>query len=154
MKIDAREYLRSFKVAETRIQLKARQAKDLQDRLLSISAPIDKEVVSHTPNVGIMADMVAMIVDMQKEIELQTADILRRKREVYLLLNKIDPEKASLLIDHFIEKKSLSEIGKIRHIERRWVKRRIASAIADFQIVLDRQEALNNQPFTLPAVNP
>ena len=141
MIINAREYLRSFKTEESRVQLKTRQLKDLQDRLQCISAPMDKEVVSHTPNVGIMADMVAMIVDMQNEIEQQTAEILCRKREAYLLLNQIDPEKASLLIDHFIDEKSLTEIGRTRHIEKRWVKRRIASAIADFQGVLDRQSA-------------
>ena len=54
MTVNALEYLKSFRLAESRIQLKTRQVKDLQDRLLCISAPMDKEVVSHTPNVAAM----------------------------------------------------------------------------------------------------
>ena len=54
---DAREYLTSIRKAEERLSLKKRQVENLRDRLTSLSVPTDKEVVSHTPNVGVMADM-------------------------------------------------------------------------------------------------
>ena len=54
--IDARDYLNSFRIADSKIQLKSQQMQKLRERLLSLSAPMDKEQVSHTPNVGIMAD--------------------------------------------------------------------------------------------------
>ena len=86
---DARKYLESFRIQESRIQLKTEQVQSLQERLTSITAPMDKEQVSHTKNVGIMADTVAMIVDIQREIDQQTADLYRRKREAYQLLEKL-----------------------------------------------------------------
>ena len=110
---DAREYLRSFRLAESRIQLKTRQVKDLQDRLLCISAPMDKEMVSHTPNVGVMADTIAMIIDLQNEIDQQAAEIVNQKRELFRMLDQIDPEYATLLTEHYLDGMSFVEIGRI-----------------------------------------
>ena len=64
--VDAREYLSYFRVAESRIRLKIKQIQSLQDRLRSISVPMDNEQVSHTRNVEIMAETISIIVDMQK----------------------------------------------------------------------------------------
>ena len=136
---DAREYLRSFRLAESRIQLKTRQVKDLQDRLLCISAPMDKEMVSHTPNVGVMADTIAMIIDLQNEIDQQAAEIVNQKRELFRMLDQIDPEYATLLTEHYLDGMSFVEIGRIHGYERRWAKRRIAKAIEEFQEILSQQ---------------
>ena len=142
--IDAREFLKSFCKAESRIQLKEKQVKELQERLMSISAPMDKEMVAHTPNVGIMADTVAMIIDLQHEIDRQSAEIVKRKRELYDILDQIEPKSAVLLMEHFLKGKSLTEVAKMHHYERRWAKRRIASAIAELQAVLDEEIAIKN----------
>ena len=136
--IDARDYLSSFQKAEARIEIKQRQLKDLQDRLTCITAPMDKELVSHTRNVGAMADTVSLIIDLEHELEEQTVEYIRRKREAYQLLEQITPEKSVYLIEHYIEGKTLAEIGRTHHIEKRWVKRRVASAMVDFQLVLDQ----------------
>ena len=97
---DAREYLMYLKKAEAIIELKVKQLQNLQDRLSCISAPLEKEQVSHTRNVAILADTIAMIVDMQKEIDRQTNEVVKRKREAYALMDRIKPESASILIDH------------------------------------------------------
>lgn len=102
---DARKYLESFRIQESRIQLKTEQVQSLQERLTSITAPMDKEQVSHTKNVGIMADTVAMIVDIQREIDQQTADLYRRKREAYQLLDQLHPAHERLLLDRYLEGK-------------------------------------------------
>lgn len=148
MTVNALEYLKSFRLAESRIQLKTRQVKDLQDRLLCISAPMDKEVVSHTPSVGVMADTIAMIVDLQKEIDQQAAIIIHQKRELFLLLDQIDPDYATLLSEHYLDGKSFVEIGKIHGYERRWAKRRMAKAVAQLQEILDQQLVNETMPIS------
>ena len=77
--IDAREYLHSIRLADSRIQLKIQQVQRLKDRLLSVSMPADKEQVSHTKNVEIMAETIAMIVDKQKEIDQENKEITKQK---------------------------------------------------------------------------
>ena len=69
--IDAQEYLTSIQQAGQRIELKIQQVKSLREQLQSISAPLDKEQVSHTRNVAVMSDTIATIVDMEKEIDQQ-----------------------------------------------------------------------------------
>ena len=139
--IDARVYLSSFQKTEARIEIKKRQLMDLQDLITCITAPMDKELVSHTRNVDAMPDTIALIIDLKNELEAQTVENIRRKREAYQLLEQIDPEKSVYLIEHYIEGKTLTEISRTHHIEKRWVKRRIASAIADFQLVLNQYVA-------------
>ena len=134
---DAREYLTSIRKAEERLSLKKRQVENLRDRLTSLSVPTDKEVVSHTPNVGVMADTVAMIADMEAEISRQSAENVLMEGQAYLLLNKLPPEYSSLLIDHYMKGKKITEICKTTHLEQRWTKKRIASALAKFQCILD-----------------
>ena len=42
--IDAREYLHSFRIADSKIQLKIQQVQKLNDRLLSLTAPIQSSI--------------------------------------------------------------------------------------------------------------
>ena len=140
--IDARTYLESFRPAESRLQLKIRQLNGIRERVLSITAPLGKELVSHTPNVGIMADTVAMIIDMENEVEKQVSDIMQRKREAYLLLDQMKPKSAQMLMDYYFEGKSLSEIGSSLHIVKRHAQRKLNEAIEEFQAVLDQNRGL------------
>ncbi len=140
MIINARNYLRSIRSAEMKLQLKKKQVSDLRERLTSISAPMDKEVVSHTPNAGVMADTIAMILDMEAEINNQSAELILREVKAYELLNMLDPDYSSLLIEHYIKGKRMTEISKERHLELRWAKQKVSNALAGLQKILDQQK--------------
>lgn len=135
--IDAHNYLQYFRVAESKIELKINQIKNLQDRLYSISTPINKEPCSHTRNVTVMADTTAIIIDMQKEIDQQTSAILQRKREAFLLLDQIKPENAALLMERYFNRKTILDISHSIHVTKRQAQRRLNDAIRAFQIVLN-----------------
>ena len=135
--IDAHDYLQYFSIAESQIELKIKQIKNLQDRLYSISAPIDKEPSSHTRNVTVMADTTAIIIDMQQEIDQQTSAILQRKREAFLLLDKIKPENAALLMDRYFNRKTILNISHSIHVTKRQTQRKLNDAIEEFQTVLN-----------------
>lgn len=143
---DARKYLESFRIQESRIQLKTEQVQSLQERLTSITAPMDKEQVSHTKNVGIMADTVAMIVDIQREIDQQTADLYRRKREAYQLLDQLHPAHERLLLDRYLEEKTLDELRGRLFVSKRQLLRRSKEAIAELQKVIDRNDVTCMSP--------
>ena len=85
--IDAHSYLMSIQECQQRIDLKVQQVQDLRAQIESISAPLDKEQVSHTRNVAVMADTIATIVDMQKEIDQQTNDLMIAKRKALCFLH-------------------------------------------------------------------
>lgn len=139
--MNARNYLKSIQAKESRIKIKMQQIQRLRDRLLSTSAPMDKEQVSHTTNVGVMADTIAMIVDMQKEVDMQSAEYLKQKWEAMTLMDQIKPESAEILIDRYFEGKTFPEIGKERFITGRQAQRKEYTAIKEFQQVLDESEA-------------
>lgn len=133
-------YLQSIKAAEIRLQMKMQQMQDLKERVLNISVSIDQEVVSHTKNVGVMADTIAMIVDMQKEIDQQASEYVIAKREALRLLERLPPASATILIKRFFEGQTVLEIGEALFITKRQAQRRIERAMTEFQQVLDESE--------------
>ena len=138
--IDAREYLNYFRVAESRIRLKIKQIKSLQDRLLILSPSLDQEHVTHTKNVTIMADTVAIITDMQRDIDQQTSEIFQRKREAFQLLDQISPENAAILIERYFDGKTVQTISQMIHVTKRQAQRRINEAIEELQSILNSDE--------------
>ena len=138
--IDAREYLHSIRLADSRIQLKIQQVQRLKDRLLSVSMPADKEQVSHTKNVEIMAETIAMIVDKQKEIDQENKEITKQKCEVIELTCQMPTENAQILLDHFLEGKTIMAIGKEHYFSKRQAQRRVKKALGEFQCLLDEHE--------------
>ena len=135
--IDAREYLNYFRIAESRIELKAKQIQSLQDRLLSLSPVLDQEHVSHTKNVAVMADTIAIITDIQRDIDQQTSEIFQQKREAYQLLDQINPENAALLMDRYFNRKTILNISHSIHVTKRQTQRKLNDAIEEFQAVLN-----------------
>ena len=135
--IDAREYLSYFRIAESRIELKAKQIQSLQDRLLSLSPVLDQEHVSHTKNVAVMADTIAIITDIQRDIDQQTSEIFQRRREAYQLLDQISPENATILIARYFDGKTVQGISQMIHVTKRQVQRRIKEAIEELKGVLN-----------------
>ena len=69
--VDAREYLAYFRIADSKIDLKLKQIRSLEERLCNISPHTDSEQVAHTRNDSIMAETVAVIVDIQNDIDLR-----------------------------------------------------------------------------------
>lgn len=135
--IDAREYLNYFRIAESRIELKAKQIQSLQDRLLSLSPALDQEHVSHTKNVAVMADTIAIITDIQRDIDQQTSEIFQRRREAYQLLDQISPQNATILIARYFDGKTVQSISQMIHVTKRQAQRRINEAIKELQGVLN-----------------
>ncbi len=136
---DAQVYLKSIGDAEARIELKTRQLQNLRDRMLCLSAPMDKEQVSHTKNVGVMADTIALILDMEAEIDQQTSAFLQKKRDAIRMMSQIPPESAELLAARYFDRKTFEEIGRIMFITKRHAIRKHKEALARFQAVLDQE---------------
>lgn len=137
--MNAREYLESFKMIEDRLQVKSEQVQKLEERLTSITVPLDKEQVSHTKNVAVMADTVAEIVDMQNEINQQAKECAAAKTRALKLLSKLDPDCSKILTERLFEGKTFPEIGKVMFITERQAQRKFKEALADFQIILDEE---------------
>ncbi len=136
--INAREYLRAVRIAEKRIRLNTQQVQHLWDQVLSISAPMDKEQVTHTKNTDVMGETVAAIIDIQKEIDRQTSELYKKQREAYILFEMISPESAEILMEYFFGNKTVSVVARTIHLSKRQTQRRLNNALAEFQTLLDR----------------
>lgn len=137
--IDAQVYLASIRAMGIRLQTKIQQVQRLRDSLQSITASLDQEFVSHTKSVGAMADTIAMMIDIEKEVDQQTSEYLKAKREALRLLERIKPESATILVERYFEGKTFIEIGKIIFVTERQAQRRCKEAIREFQRVLDEK---------------
>lgn len=57
-----------------------------------------------------MADTIAIIIDIQRDIDQQTSDVFQRKRKVYQLLDQISPENVAILITRYLDGKTVHGI--------------------------------------------
>lgn len=140
--IKALDYLDSIRTMEIRIQIKVRQVQHLRDTVNNFSAPMDKEQVSHTKNVSAMADTIAMIIDIEEEIEELRVKLSTRQKEIISLLNRMKPENASILSGRYIEGKSTKELGSMLFLSRRQIERRLKDAQIEFQLILNDNEGM------------
>lgn len=140
--IKALDYLDSIRTMEIRIQIKTRQVQHLRDTMNNVTAPMDKEQVSHTKNVSAMADTIAMIIDIEEEIEELRIKLSTRQKEIISLLNRMKPENASILSGRYIEGKTTKELGNMLFLSRRQIERRLKDAQVEFQLVLNSHEGI------------
>ena len=84
-----------------------------------------------------MADTIAIITDIQRDIDQQTSEIFQRKREAYQLLDQINPENAALLMDRYFNRKTILNISHSIHVTKRQTQRKLNDAIEEFQAVLN-----------------
>lgn len=135
--IKAFDYLDSVRTIEIRIQIKTRQAQHLRDTMSNITAPMDKEQVSHTKNVSAMQDTMAMVLDIEEEISELRNRLTKRRREILIILDQMKPEYASVLSGRFIERKTTKELGNILYLSKRQIERRMKDALDTFQLILN-----------------
>ena len=55
----------------------------------------------------------------------------------YILLDKIKPESAAILMDRFLEGKTVMSISQRMQVTKRQTQRKLKDAIEEFQIVLN-----------------
>ncbi len=136
--IDAKEYLESFRTEEARIQLKVKQLQVLEDRLHTTTVPIDTERVSHTKTTDAMAETIAIVIDLQEEINMQKCQLAEAKRDAFRLLDQISPDSASILISRYFMGMTIKQIGKTLYSSRTQTYRRLQGALSEFQEILSK----------------
>ena len=116
---------------------KTRQAQHLRETMCNNTVTMDTEQVSHTRNVSAMANTMAMILDIEEEISELRNILCKRQKEILTILDKMEPEYASVLSGRFIEGKSVKELRTVLFLSRRQIERRMNDALAEFQIKLN-----------------
>lgn len=138
--MNAREYLESMLNREKHIRIKSAQVARLRDSLTNLTAPTDKERVSSTKNVTTMAQTIACIIDLEKELDMQTASLLAQRMALFHMLDQMNPEDAMIIVSRFIEGKSYKDVGQACHISIRQVCRRITCSVDRLQEIMDHRK--------------
>ena len=138
--IEAREFLESVSTMEIKIQMKTRQVQHLRDTLTNTTSPMDRELVTHTKNVDVMGNTVAMIIDTEAEIKLLESMKDERRKEILSLLDQLNPKNASILSYVYVERVPTKELCQELFLSRRQVQRRLKDALKAFQTVLNESK--------------
>lgn len=138
--MNAREYLESIQEDSERIQIKQEQVRHLHESLTTLSAPMDKEQVSHTKNVTVLADTVAQIIDMEKEIDQQLELLFQKQRQARADLRHLKPRSEQILLERFINRKQIEELMTQFNISRAVVFKYISIGIEELQKFFDSRE--------------
>ena len=93
--------------------------------------------MSHTKNVSIMADTVARIIDMEHEIDQQTAELYSMQQRARVYLNLLKPVNSQILNLRYIEHAEYEDICKIMGYSQSSVFRFLRDAIKELQELFD-----------------
>ena len=110
----AKEYLNQAYWLDRRIDSKLEQLSALRDTATKTTAVMDGEVVSHTRNVHSLQDVMAKIIDMQEEINVDIDALVDLKRGIMRSIKGIaDPEGQTVLELRYLCFKRWEEISVI-----------------------------------------
>ena len=126
--MEPRAYLLSVREMEERIRLKQDQVRRLNESLQAFSAPMDREVVSHTRNVDVMAEAIARIADLKAEIGEDIGALLLRTRQVYALFDQLPTAQAMILTERYMKGLPVRKIAEEMHITDRYARMMLAEA--------------------------
>ena len=90
----AKEYLSQIKTLNIRIKSKMQQVQSIGDSLLNVSPVLSDMPRPATPNINRMAELVAVKVDLEREIEADS----RKLAEITRTINSLPDETHILII--------------------------------------------------------
>lgn len=105
--------------------------------MLKIIAYQEPEQNTLLPETWEIEHTMAMILDIEEEISELRNILCKRQKEILTILDKMEPEYASVLSGRFIEGKSVKELRTVLFLSRRQIERRMNDALAEFQIKLN-----------------
>ncbi len=138
--MEPRAYLLSVKEMEERIRLKQDQVRRLNESLQAFSAPMDREVVSHTRKVDVMAEAIARMADLKAEIGEDIGALLLRTRQVYALFDQLPMTQAAILTERYMKGLPVRRIAEDMHITDRYARMMLAQAEAAFGAVMGEEK--------------
>lgn len=109
-----KEYLSSVKRLDNMINEKLDEIYRLKTRATNITVSCDRERVQGTSDIYKSGEEIVDLVDMGKDVDLLTDILVDTKRNIKNICKKMDnEEQAKILILHYIEYKSFSQIATI-----------------------------------------
>jgi DNA-directed RNA polymerase sigma subunit (sigma70/sigma32) len=89
-----------------------------------------------------MADTIAMVVDMQKEVDSQASELLKEKWKAMKLMEQTRPESSEILAARYFIGKTFPEIGQEMFITERQAQRKEKEAIREFKRMSERNDPI------------
>ena len=119
--MDAKEYLQQVRNAEILINDKTEELAELETLAIKINALNEGERVQSSGSQDKMADVVCKIADLKTEIQAEIDNLLRLKREVRNVINRVsEPVLMSVLHKRYLQYKSWEEIAVEMSFTYRW----------------------------------
>ena len=139
--MEAKEYLESYRLIQTRINVLMAEIERLRAEAESVSIDLDG-MPKGTANNNKMSRLVAEMVDLESTLQDELSGLYVRRMKIIMLIGELKSHKHQLLLQkRYIDCKSWEHIAVEMNITWRHCYRLHGSALAEFQEVL-RNEIL------------
>ncbi len=138
--MNARDYLRRVKTLNDEINNKLVTLRHLKQMMTNISSPGTTERVQTSSNQSKMDKLVCKAVDLEREIDAKTDDLVDLKCEVLSVLQRLEPTEFDVLQQYYIEGKQIYEIAHKNGNSDSWAYTVRKRAERHLQTILDKME--------------
>ncbi len=137
----AKEFFKKISDAERRVESATRKVELFKSMAEKITASLDGEQVSHTPNVHSFEDSVLRLSEAKEELNRLTAAYTALVSEISAQMRLLDdPEDEELLTCHYLRHIPLTKVAKEMHRCVAWVYRRHTIALEHLDRILEDYE--------------
>ena len=137
-KLSAKQYLLSIKQLERAIRLKKEEIEELRTLASSITIKTGEEPVQTSGTSDKVGNIVAKIVDLQRELEDSASAYLDKRAECIALLDKIqDIDEREVLYRRYVQDMKWEEVGNAMGYSDVYVRGTLhVNAIVNFENLL------------------
>ena len=126
----AQEYLEQAQQLDRQIDSKSLQISMLRDLSTKTTGVMSDDVVSHTRNVHSMEDIIAAIIDMEKELHDEVQQAIKLKKEIAAIISSLDDHNERQVLEYrYLCYLEFSEIARRMESSERYVYNKHASAL-------------------------
>ncbi len=137
----AKEFLRRVYLLHTELQIKREQIESIRESITNITAVLDKEKVSKTPDPSAMETAIVHIVQLEEEIRAGTVQLVAAQQEVAGMINRLrDLNTRMLMSKHYIGFKPWNTVVDEMDTTMKWVLNRHAQALREIDRMLENDE--------------
>lgn len=135
-------FLKQIERADRAINNKLSEIYKLRQLATSIAVPIDREVVQTSGVSDRVGNIVAKIIDLEKEVNLLVDEYINIRQSCIKVIELLqDPLQYSVIHKHYVQYKTFAEIANEEHYTYQWILKVHSRALDNITKILEEKSS-------------
>lgn len=137
----AKSILNQAYALHSEIVVKREQISAIQDSIMSLSVPMDKEKVTKSPDPSPMETDITQLIQLENELKEEVSRLSAVSRDIVHIIDQIDNLRVRIVLSkHYLGLKSWDVVAKEMNITKKWALNLHSIGLRQIDQILDAQQ--------------